>query len=130
MVKYEAKVVEIGPLVSEFIEAGIIVLFEIGAPPELVEFSILHEHGPLKGEVVVGDIVLIDSESFRVTAVGDVANQNLANLGHLIMKCNGLTEPELPGDVCVEVKPLPHISVGTEICILDGYSDGIPGENG
>jgi PTS system glucitol/sorbitol-specific IIA component len=106
------------------------VLFEIGAPPELAEFSILHEHGPLKGEVVVGDIVLIDSESFRVTAVGDVANQNLANLGHLIMKCNGLTEPELPGDVCVEVKPLPHISVGTEICILDGYSDGIPGENG
>jgi PTS system glucitol/sorbitol-specific IIA component len=130
MVKYEAKVVEIGPLVSEFIEAGIIVLFEIGAPPELAEFSILHEHGPLKGEVVVGDIVLIDSESFQVTAVGDVANQNLANLGHLIMKCNGLTEPELPGDVCVEVKPLPHISVGTEICILDGYSDGIPGENG
>lgn len=130
MVKYEAKVVEIGPLVSEFIEAGIVVLFEIGAPPELAEFSILHEHGPLKGEVVVGDIVLIDSESFRVTAVGDVANQNLANLGHLIMKCNGLTEPELPGDVCVEVKPLPHISVGTEICILDGYSDGIPGENG
>jgi len=130
MVKYEAKVVEIGPLVSEFIEAGIIVLFEIGAPPELAEFSILHEHGPLKGEVVVGDIVLIDSESFRVTAVGDVANQNLANLGHLIMKCNGLTEPELPGDVCVEVKSLPHISVGTEICILDGYSDGIPGENG
>jgi PTS system glucitol/sorbitol-specific IIA component len=129
MVKYEAKVVEIGPLVSEFIEAGILVFFEIGAPPELAEFSILHEHGLLKAELAVGDIITIDNESFRVTAVGDVANQNIAHLGHLIMKCNGLTEPELPGDVCVEVKPLPQISVGTEIRILDGHSDSPIGGN-
>jgi len=128
MVKYEAKVVELGPLVEEFLEAGIIVLFEIGAPPELAEFSILHEHGPLQAEVIVGDIIMIDDEAFRVTAVGDVANQNLANLGHLIMKCNGLPEPELPGDVCVEVKPLPPISVGTKICILDGRANTLEEE--
>ncbi|MCD6553295.1 MAG: PTS glucitol/sorbitol transporter subunit IIA [Anaerolineae bacterium] len=118
MVKYEAKVVEIGPLVDEFIEAGIVVLFETGAPPELAEFSILHEHGPLKEDVVAGDIILIDNEPFQVTAVGDVANKNLANLGHLIIKTNGLPKPEMPGDVCVEAKPLPQISIGTEIRIL------------
>jgi PTS system glucitol/sorbitol-specific IIA component len=122
MVKYEAKVVEIGPQVPEFIEAGIIVLFEIGAPEELAEFSILHEHGPLEAPVVVGDIILIDEESFQVTAVGDVANENLANLGHLIIKPNGFTEPELPGDVCVESKPLPSISAGSTIRIVSEES--------
>jgi PTS system glucitol/sorbitol-specific IIA component len=125
VIKYEAKVVEIGPLVDEFIEAGVLVLFEMGAPPELAEFSILHEHGSLKEEVTAGDIILIDDESFWVTAVGEVANQNLANLGHLIIKFNGLTEPELPGDVCVETKPLPSISIGTEIRIQEGTDESL-----
>jgi len=117
-VKYHMRVVEIGPLVEEFVQAGILVFFQVGAPPELAEFSILHEPSDSFTDVEPGDIVAIDGNRFRVTAVGEVANKNIRDLGHLIMKANGRSEPELPGDVCVEEKDLPPIEVGTIIQIL------------
>ena len=117
-VKYHMRVVEIGPLVEEFVHAGILVFFQVGAPPELAEFSILHEPSDSFTDVEPGDIVAIDGNRFRVTAVGEVANKNIRDLGHLIMKANGRSEPELPGDVCVEEKDLPPIEVGTIIQIL------------
>jgi PTS system glucitol/sorbitol-specific IIA component len=121
-VKYEMHVVEIGPLVSEFIAAKILVFFETGAPPELAEFSILHEPSDFFIDVEPGDSIVFDEQGYRVTAVGTVANQNIRALGHLIMKANGRTEPELPGDVCVEDKELPPIKVGTTIRIIAGES--------
>lgn len=117
-VKYHMRVVEIGPLVEEFVHAGILVFFQVGAPPELAEFSILHEPSDSFTDVEPGDVVAIDGDRFRVTAIGEVANKNIRDLGHLIMKANGRSEPELPGDVCVEEKDLPPIRVGTIIQIL------------
>jgi len=111
--KYETRVAEIGPLVPEFLESRILVFFRVGAPPELAEFSILTEPSELVEDVKAGDLVMIGEHSYRVTAVGEVANMNLRNLGHLVLKCNNRTEPELPGDVCVEAKDLPPIGVGT-----------------
>jgi PTS system glucitol/sorbitol-specific IIA component len=121
-VKYELTVTEIGPLVSEFVAEGILVFFEEGAPEELAEFSIIHDHGPLQSPVEPGDTILIGDEPFNVLAVGEVANDNLKNLGHLIVKMNGLTEPEMPGDVCVDNKPVPDIKIGTVVKILSGSS--------
>ena len=117
-VKYEMRVVEIGPLVPEFVEAKILVFFKVGAPPELAEFSILHEPGDFFTDVETGDHIIVGENDYQVTAVGEVANKNIRDLGHLIMKANGRSEPELPGDVCVEDKELPPISVGTVIRIL------------
>ena len=45
--------------------------------------------------------------------------ENLANLGHLVLKFTGETEPEMPGDVCVQAKPLPAIETGMVIRIED-----------
>ncbi|MEN8240508.1 MAG: PTS glucitol/sorbitol transporter subunit IIA [Chloroflexota bacterium] len=115
MIKYECTVVNIGPLVGEFIDAGVIVLFGAGAPEELVDFSIIHDGTELKSDLIPGDTVWIDETSFKVLAVGDVANTNLSNLGHLILKNNGQDEPEMPGDVCLEEKPLPAFSIGTKV---------------
>jgi len=117
-VKYVMRVVEIGPLVPEFLEAKVLVFFKVGAPPELAEFSILHEPSDFFTDIEVGDHIVVDGEDYQVTAVGDVANKNIRDLGHLIMKANGYSEPELPGDVCVEAKELPPIKVGTVITIL------------
>lgn len=122
-IKYEMRVVEIGPLVSEFVEAKILVFFKTGAPPELAEFSILHEPSDFFMDVQVGDRILFGQDSYEIKAVGDVANKNIRELGHLIMKCNGLTTAELPGDVCVEDKELPSIKVGTVVRIAAGCSE-------
>jgi len=118
VVKYEARVVAIGPLVGEFTQAGILVLFRQGAPEEVADFSILHDGQDLHAPVAAGDQLWLGDESFRILAVGEVANTNLAALGHLVLKFNGQTAPELPGDVCVEARPLPAVSVGLTMKVV------------
>ena len=51
-------------------------------------------------------------------AVGDVASENLLNLGHLDLKANGLAQPEMPGDVNVEARELPMINVGDRLQVI------------
>lgn len=117
MINFLATVTEIGPLVEEFINAGILVFFGDNAPPELVEFSIIHDGKELKADLEPGDVIFIDDHDYKILAVGEVANSNFRNLGHLIMKFNGKAKVELPGDVCVESKPIPPVKVGTTIKI-------------
>ncbi len=120
MSKYQAKITAIGPYVSEFIDHNILVLFGDTAPEELAEFSVIHDGKELSGTLQVGDVVWLGDSGFSVLAVGEVANENLAKLGHLILKFNGESEPEMPGDVCVEAKPLPAIEPGLVIRIEEG----------
>jgi PTS system glucitol/sorbitol-specific IIA component len=115
MIKYSAQITEMGPLVSEFIDAGILVFFGATAPEELREFAILHDGVELKQDVAPGDLICLGDACFSVLAVGEVANKNLAALGHFIVKFNGETTPEMPGDICAEVQPLPEIKVGMRI---------------
>lgn len=117
MVKYQTRIVAIGDQVEAFLKEQILVLFQAGAPEELASFSILHEPTITTGDVAVGDTLVLGSESYRVRAVGSVANQNLVGLGHLVVKCNDRDEAELPGDVCVDAKPLVALAVGDEIRI-------------
>lgn len=117
MLKYTATVTAIGPLTGEFVEAGILVLFGASAPDELRDFAIIHDGVALAAPLATGDVVWVDAQRFSVLAVGDVANENLKNLGHLVLKFNGEATPELPGDVCVESLPLPPVSVGTVLRI-------------
>ncbi|MFN8499174.1 MAG: PTS glucitol/sorbitol transporter subunit IIA [Anaerolineae bacterium] len=116
--KYEAQITAIGPLVDEFRDSGILVLFREGAPEELAEFSILHDGQELRAPVAPGDEIVLGDARFRVLAVGDVASANLASLGHLVMKFNDQTAPEMPGDVCLEARPIPPVAVGMSLKIL------------
>ena len=120
MIKYQATVTAIGPLVAEFIDHNILVLFGDQAPEELAEFSIIHDGKDLQGSLMVGDRVYFDDYGFTIMAVGEVASNNLKSLGHVILKFNGETVSEMPGDVCVEAKELPEIELGLEIRIEAG----------
>lgn len=117
MIKYQAKFTQIGPLVSEFVDNGILVLFGANAPEELAEFSIIHDGNELVEPLEPGDQIMIDQNTFNVLAVGEVANTNLANLGHLVLKFNGQSVVEMPGDVCLESKSLPPVEVGMVLTI-------------
>jgi len=118
VVKYQAQITQIGPLVDEFVSAGVLVLFGEDAPEELKEFSIIHDGKLLDRDVEPGDWFCLEEEKFLILAVGEVANSNLGNLGHLILKFNGMETPEMPGDVCVEARPLPNIQAGMRFSIL------------
>lgn len=117
VIKYQAKFTQIGPLVSEFVDSGILVLFGANAPDELAEFAILHDGKELVEPVEPGDQVSIDDHLYKVLAVGEVANTNLANLGHLVLKFTGQSVVEMPGDVCLESKSLPPVEVGMVLTI-------------
>ncbi|MEW5959340.1 MAG: PTS glucitol/sorbitol transporter subunit IIA [Chloroflexota bacterium] len=118
-VKYQSTVVKIGSAAQEFINEGILVFFGMGAPEELAEIAILHEHDQLVEKVVAGDTLVIDDNSIPILSIGEVANENLANLGHFVVKFNGLSEPEMPGDISVSSSaPRPDVKLGTVIKIL------------
>ncbi len=117
MEKYRAEVVSLGEFAGEFIAEQIMVFFGTNAPDELKEHSIVHKHGDLAAPVVTGDTICIGTDSFTVHAIGKVANENLKNLGHFVLKFNGLTEPEMDGDICVDKTTLPPIGPGTVVVI-------------
>jgi len=120
--KYSATVLHVGPLVSEFTDAGILVFFGENAPEELYEFSIIHDGKTLEADLVPGDIISLDDEKYEILAIGEVANLNFKNLGHLVMKVNGKTEVDLPGDVCVEEKPLVLLQPGSRLEVISKNS--------
>lgn len=120
MILYEGKVINIGPLVSEFIDAGILVFFGDGAPPELVEFSIIHNATELNDQIMPGDFFRLKDKNFKVLAVGDVANKNIKNLGHIILKFNGKSKAELPGDISLEKTEIPKIAIGDQFQFYRG----------
>ena len=114
---YKTQVTAIGDLVPTFREAGMLVFFGANAPEELHDFCILHEVTHKEDVLRPGDVVTIGETSMTILAVGDVASDNLMNLGHLNLKANGLSNAELPGDVNIEQQELPEVEIGTKITI-------------
>ena len=115
--RYASTVTAVGEQVPEFIGQGLLIWFAEGAPEELHFFTVLHRPTVTTGGVRPGDVVRIDDRAFRVTAVGEVANENMVNLGHMDLKANGETEPPLPGDICLERLPLFAPKAGTTLVI-------------
>jgi glucitol/sorbitol PTS system EIIA component len=100
---YLTEVKEIGPEVAEFLEVGLLILFETGVPPELAEIAVLHEPIARREDPPeVGDVVAIGPSEFRITAVGEKAWKNIEDLGHAVFKFSGSEEVELPGEIYLE----------------------------
>jgi glucitol/sorbitol PTS system EIIA component len=115
--RYATTVTAVGEQVGEFVGQGLLIWFAEGCPEELHFFSVLHRPTVTTGGVRPGDLVRIDDKEFRVTAVGEVANENMVNLGHMDLKANGATAAPLPGDICLEELPLPEPTPGTTLVI-------------
>jgi len=114
---YSTTVTAVGELVSDFADQGVLVFFGEDAPIELHEFSIIHKPDVVDRAPQVGDTITLQENVYNVLAVGSVASDNLLNLGHLDLKANGLTEPEMPGDVNVEAVSLPKVNVGDRLIV-------------
>jgi PTS system glucitol/sorbitol-specific IIA component len=116
MTKYRAEIQSVGELAQEFVDEGILVFFATTAPEELQDTAFVHSTTEKPASpVVVGDQVSINGTAFPVLAVGPVANENLANLGHLVLKFNGLKEAEMPGDINLPEQPVPQLGPGSVV---------------
>jgi PTS system glucitol/sorbitol-specific IIA component len=111
--RYSTVVTQVGSMVPDFVEKGILIFFGEGAPAELHDISVLHRPDIEVGGLAVGDVVILDDRTFPILAVGDVANDNLVRLGHIDLKFNGETTPPLGGDVCLPKEIPPLLSTGS-----------------
>ena len=114
---YETQIVDMGAEAEMFQAEGMMILFGEEVPEDLANYAYIINVNPVEGTIEEGMTLTIGSESYKITAVGDVVNKNLSNLGHITLKFNGATEPELPGTLNLEEKELPQVEAGTIISI-------------
>lgn len=116
---YTTTVHTIGAEAKTFAEEGMAVLFGEEAPPELREYCYLVERSALRGRIQPGAVMVIGTERLPITAVGQVAEKNLADLGHVTINGDAATVAKLEGTVHVRSADgtLPEILEGTQIRI-------------
>lgn len=123
---YELEITALGPLVEEFTAHGVWVFFGREAPEELAEFALLHGAAAPKAPLTPGQLLEIGAEQYTIRAVGALANQNVRELGHLVLKANGASKAELPGEICIDARPLPQPSVGTVVRVWEQKDEVTP----
>ncbi|MFT8319841.1 MAG: PTS glucitol/sorbitol transporter subunit IIA [Bacillus sp. (in: firmicutes)] len=116
---YENKVQSIGAFANSFLEEKMIILFGNEAPQDLRDFCYNIQVVHVDGEIKPGQKLYINSDKFEITSVGDVVQRNLTTLGHISIRFDGSTIPELPGTLYLENKDVPTIELGTELKIVN-----------
>lgn len=96
-----------------------VVLFGDSAPEEIKDFCYLVNVAPINGIIAPGQMLRMDGQAYKITAVGSEAPTTLAGLGHCSFKFGGQTDVELLGTIYVEDKPMPEIKNGTVIQIVE-----------
>ena len=96
---YENKVKALGECVNEFKDANMFVLFGDNAPEEITDYCYHVDVTPLNGKIAVGQKLVLDGVSYKITAVGAEAPVTLAGLGHCSVSFSGQTEVELQGTI-------------------------------
>lgn len=117
MTLYETKIVDLGADAKMFQAEDMMILFGEEVPEDLANYAYIINVNPLEGNIEEGMMLAVGDSSYKITAVGNVVNKNLANLGHITLNFNGATEAELPGTLYLENKELPEATVGTTITI-------------
>ncbi|RPA60761.1 PTS sorbitol transporter subunit IIA [Aerococcus agrisoli] len=117
MTVYQTEVFDIGAQAELFQAENMILLFGKDASQDLAEYCFNIYVNQLEDHIEPGMTVKFDDNSYEITAVGNVVEKNLVDLGHITINFNGATTADLAGTLYVEAKPLPNIEVGTAISI-------------
>ena len=116
MIIYENTIKSKGSLVDEFGD-GMFILFGDNAPDMLKDYCYGIDVVPTNATIEVGHKLKVDGEEFEILGVGDVAEKNLVDLGHLTVHFSGDLDNLLPGAIVVEEKSCPAIDINTKITI-------------
>ncbi|AIR06215.1 MULTISPECIES: PTS glucitol/sorbitol transporter subunit IIA [Cedecea] len=104
---YQTTITHIGRCAREALEDNMLITFREGAPADIQDYCFIHCHGELTGKLKPGIGFELNGQHYAVTAVGDVAQQNLQELGHITLRFDGEAQAEYPGTVHVN-GPLPQ----------------------
>lgn len=112
---YQTTITQIGDSAREALLDDMMITFREGAPADLVEFCFVHSHSESCGDLTVGNELELNGVRYPVTSVGDVATQNLRELGHVTIRFDGAATAEFPGSVHVQGATPADLNVGTEL---------------
>lgn len=102
---FRSEVVSIGDDVAEMMEGGIAIFFAEPCPSELAEVSVVHKvmDSDPQRDPKPGDVLRVGTSVVTFTSVGDIAGENLRNLGHMVVYVSPDNEQNpLPGAVHAE----------------------------
>ena len=110
---FEAKVIQMGPEAQNMIQdANMLILFGEEAPEDLAEYCFKIDNKDLLGSIQKGGKLVVDSEEYLITAVGNVVEKNLTGLGHITISFDASEEGSLPGTL--------HVAAEKEVVIVQG----------
>ncbi len=109
--------VEIGSEIDELLKGGVLIFFGENVPSVLKPYCIVHRI-EIINPLMVGDVVRIGDNSATITAIGELANKNLLDLHHIVLKNDGLLKASLPGDMSVSGTLPSKVFVGEEMVVF------------
>jgi len=122
---FEAKVIQVGPEAQNMIQdANMLILFGEEAPEDLAEYCFKIDNKDLLGSIQKGGKLVVDSEEYLITAVGNVVEKNLTGLGHITISFDASEEGSLPGTLHVAAEKEVVIVQGTTIQIFEAAQVG------
>lgn len=98
---FRSSVLRLGDEAKDLIDGGVCIFFAEPVPDALAEVSVIHapEEGP-GDDLREGDLLVIGGSSLAITAVGDLASENLRSLGHVVVYVDPAPDTTLlPGAV-------------------------------
>lgn len=114
MSAYKNVVKNAGPQVNAF-GGEMLILFGENAPDTLKDFCYTIDVLPVEETIEEGMKISFNGEEYTIIKVGDIAERNLASLGHLTVNFTGDPSQCLPGAIVVEEKAAPEVNIGTVI---------------
>ncbi|WP_416414239.1 PTS glucitol/sorbitol transporter subunit IIA [Pantoea sp. App145] len=116
---YESTFIAIGKSAAEALDDNFLITFGEGAPNDIAEYCFIHRSDINPGEnFSAGALITLGEHQYPITAVGDVARENLRDLGHITLRFDGSSSPEFPGTIHVIGKPPAVIHVGEKFCVF------------
>lgn len=112
MLIYQSTITQIGQFAEEARAEKMLITFKQGVPDELRDYCFVHSPSDLSGIIQVGDQALFDGVSYPITAIGEVAIDNLAELGHVTWLFDGATEALYPGTIHL-AGDVPQLAIGS-----------------
>ncbi|GLR09545.1 PTS fructose transporter subunit IIA [Mixta theicola] len=112
---YSLLITAVGEYVKDYLGEQKLILFADSVPDDMAMYCAVHQGSELTAELSPGQIMKINEDIYRVTAVGRVATVNLKLLGHITLSFDGALAAELPGTVHLSGNPPHAIQPGDRI---------------
>ncbi|MDY4350189.1 PTS glucitol/sorbitol transporter subunit IIA [Pectobacterium brasiliense] len=103
---WQAKISTVGDNAALFLAEKRLILFSEDAPKDIRDYCLTHHDGALTQPLSVQQKMELFGVTYAISAIGDVASQNLKELGHITLLFDGAEKAELPGTLHL-IGPVP-----------------------